>query len=115
MRLANILLNRNLLTLIDFDDCGFGWFLYDFAASVSFIENHPRLEDFKQEWLEGYRGVQPISKSDENMIDSFVMLRRLALLAWVGSHSESDEPKLLAPYFAQETAEFAETYLIKSS
>ena len=115
MRLANILLNRNQLTLIDFDDCGFGWFLYDFAASVSFIENHPKLEDFKQEWLEGYREVQSISKSDENMIDSFVMLRRLTLLAWVGSHSESDEPKLLAPYFAQETAEYAETYLIKSS
>ena len=115
MRLANILLSRNQLTLIDFDDCGFGWFLYDFAASVSFIETHPRLNDFKQAWLHGYRGIQPISKGEEDLLDSFIMLRRLALLAWVGSHSESDEPKHLAPFFARETAEIAESYLINST
>lgn len=115
MRLANLILNRSQIVLIDFDDCGFGWFLYDFAATVSFMENHPRLEDFKQEWLEGYREKQPISNREESFLNDFVMLRKLALLAWIGSHSESDEPKLLAPHFAQETVEIAESYLIKTT
>ncbi len=114
MRLANILQSGKQLTLIDFDDCGFGWFLYDFAASVSFMETSPGLEDLKQAWLNGYREIHSVSKNEERLLDSFVMLRRLALLAWIGSHSESDEPKLLAPFFAQDTAEVAESYLIKS-
>jgi Ser/Thr protein kinase RdoA (MazF antagonist) len=29
------------LRIIDFDDCGFSWFMYDFAAAVSFIEHEP--------------------------------------------------------------------------
>ena len=27
------------LTVIDFDDCGYSWYLYDFASSLSFIEH----------------------------------------------------------------------------
>ena len=111
MRLANIIRNNNHLTLIDFDDCGFGWHLYDFAASVSFMETHASLEEIKQEWLGGYRGIAHLSQGDELLIDSFVMLRRLALLAWVGSHMKSDEPRELAPFFAYETAILAENYL----
>ncbi len=111
MRLANILRNNDHLTLIDFDDCGFGWYLYDFAASVSFMETRTDLEKLKHEWMKGYRGLEPLSENDERLIDSFVMLRRLALLAWVGSHMDSDEPKKLAPFFAHESAELAENYL----
>jgi len=111
MRLANILRNNDHLTLIDFDDCGFGWYLYDFAASVSFMETRADLKELEQEWMEGYRGIEHLSINDECLIDSFVMLRRLALLAWVGSHMDSDEPKKLAPFFAQDSAELAEDYL----
>ena len=39
------------------------------------------------------------------------MLRRLALLAWIGSHIEVDTAKELAPTFAPVTAELAEVYL----
>ncbi len=38
MRLANLLIDGDRVTLIDFDDCGFGWFMYDFAAAISFFE-----------------------------------------------------------------------------
>ena len=115
MRLANLLVKKGQLTLIDFDDCGFGWHLYDFAASVSFMENHSQLKSYQQAWVEGYKKINKLSRYEERMLDSFVMLRRLALLAWVGSHAESDEPRRLAPYFATETAELAESYLTKTS
>lgn len=114
MRLANLLVKNDQLTLIDFDDCGFGWYLYDFAASASFMENHPQLKSYQQAWIEGYNKISKLSKYEERMLDSFVMMRRLALLAWVGSHAESDEPRRLAPYFATETAELAESYLTKT-
>ena len=39
------------------------------------------------------------------------MLRRLALLAWIGAHIEVDTAKELAPAFAPVTAELAEGFL----
>ncbi len=111
MRLANLLIDGTRTRLIDFDDCGFGWFLYDFAAAISFIEDDPRVPAMKAAWLEGYRALRPISPEEEAEIDTFVMLRRMALLAWIGSHIEAPEPQALAPDFAERTAALGEAWL----
>ena len=113
MRLANLLIDENGTRLIDFDDCGMGWFLYDFAAAVSFFEDDPRIPDLKKSWVRGYRKVRELSQDDEFEIDTFIMLRRFALLAWIGSHIEAPEAQALAPGFAQITADLANIYLEK--
>ncbi|MEM7752643.1 MAG: phosphotransferase [Pseudomonadota bacterium] len=111
MRLANLLVDGTTTRLIDFDDCGFGWFLYDFAAAISFIEDDPRVPALKAAWLKGYRSIRPLPALDEAEIDTFVMLRRMALLAWIGSHIEAPEPQALAPDFADRTAALGEVWL----
>ncbi|MCP3971724.1 MAG: phosphotransferase [Rhodobacteraceae bacterium] len=111
MRLANLLTDARGTRLIDFDDSGFGWFLYDFAAAISFIEDDPRIPDLKAAWLRGYRRVRPLPEADASEIDTFVMLRRMALLAWIGSHIEAPEPQALAPCFAATTAALGQDYL----
>jgi len=111
MRLANLLIDRGTTRLIDFDDCGFGWFLYDFATGISFMEDHPQVPALKQAWVKGYRAIRALSAEEEAEIDTFVMLRRMALLAWIGSHIEAPEPQELAPDFARVSAELGETYL----
>jgi len=111
MRLANLLIGRSGTRLIDFDDCGFGWFLYDFAAAISFMEDDPRVPALKAAWLEGYRTRRALSLEDEAEIDTFVMLRRMALLAWIGSHIEAPEPQALAGDFAERTAHLGEAWL----
>ena len=111
MRLANLLISDAAPRVIDFDDCGFGWFLSDFAAAISFIETDPRIPALKAAWLDGYRPVRPLGMADEAEMDSFILLRRLALLAWIGSHIDAPEPQALAPHFAQDSAELAERWL----
>lgn len=111
MRLANLLVHEGRPRLIDFDDCGFGWFLYDFATAVSFMEDHPQVPALKRAWVEGYRKVRGLPAEDEGEIDTLVMLRRMALLAWIGSHDEVDVARELAPDFARVTATLAERYL----
>jgi len=111
MRLANLLFDADSTRLIDFDDCGFGWFLYDFATGISFMEDHPQVGALKAAWVEGYRRVRELSPADENEIDTLVMLRRMALLAWIGSHIEAPEPQRMAPDFARVTAELAQGFL----
>lgn len=111
MRLANLLVDKKGTRLIDFDDCGYGWFMYDFAAAISFIEDDPRIPVLKAAWLKGYRSVRPLSDEEEIEIDTFVMLRRMALLAWIGSHIEAPEPQALASGFAVTTAKLGAAFL----
>ncbi|MER9707572.1 phosphotransferase [Mesorhizobium sp. M0204] len=113
MRLANLLIEGETTKLIDFDDCGLGWFLYDFAAGISFMEDHAQVPALRSAWIKGYRSIRPISYADEMEIDTFVMLRRLALLAWIGSRIESPEPQAMASHFAAGTAKLARDYLAR--
>jgi Ser/Thr protein kinase RdoA (MazF antagonist) len=111
LRLANLLVAPPDITVIDFDDCGFGWFFYDFGAAVSFLENDPALPEWQASWTEGYRSRLPLAPEDEDMLTSFVFLRRLMLLAWLGSHSHSKESASKAVTFAEGSCELAERYL----
>ena len=114
MRLANLLIDEGgRPRLIDFDDCGLGWFLYDFAAGISFMEDHPQVPALKAAWLRGYERARPLAPADREEIDTFVMLRRLALLAWIGSHIEAPEPQALAPGFARVSAALGRDYLAR--
>lgn len=99
LRLANLLVADETLQVIDFDDCGFSWFVYDFAAAVSFIEHEPDLPALEQAWVAGYCDVAPLAKEDRAMIPAFVMLRRMLLTAWIASHAETPTAQALgAPY-----------------
>ena len=94
-----------------FDDCGFGWFMYDFASAISFIEDSPMVSYFKSSWIKGYKSVRELSVEDEKEIDTFIMLRRMALLAWIGSHIEAPEPQQLSAGFAETTAKLGDIWL----
>lgn len=45
LRLANLLLHGDEVGVIDFDDCGYGWYMYDLGSSLSFIEHTPQAPD----------------------------------------------------------------------
>lgn len=111
MRLGNLLVDGAAVTLIDFDDSGFCWFAYDFAAAISFHETNASIPVLKAAWINGYQSVRSLADADIAAIDSMVMLRRMALLAWIGSHSETGLAQEHMPGFAQGTAALAERYL----
>ncbi|MCW5722511.1 MAG: phosphotransferase [Devosia sp.] len=111
MRLGNLLVDGDHVSLIDFDDCGFCWFGYDFAAAISFHETHKTIPALKNAWIEGYRRVRPLGDEDVAMLDAMVMLRRMALLAWIGSHAETQLAQTHMNGFAQGTADLAARFL----
>ena len=111
LRLANLLVDGSTITVIDFDDCGFGWLFYDFGTAVSFIEDDPALPEWQDSWVSGYRSGREISADDVDMLPSFVLLRRLMLLAWMGTHSHSKESRSKAITYAGGSCTLAERYL----
>lgn len=111
MRLANFLVHDGVIRLLDFDDCGFGWFVYDFAASISFFENSDIVPALKQKWLSGYQKHRMLSGQDLGMFDAAILLRRMLLLAWVGSHFETELAQSLSENFAKDTFKLAKRFL----
>jgi Ser/Thr protein kinase RdoA (MazF antagonist) len=112
LRSANLLVEGGSSpAVIDFDDCGFGWWLYDLATACSFFEDSPAVPGLIARWLEGYRRVRPLPTADEAEVWTFVLLRRLLLLAWLGSHAAAPEAASLSAGFAAGTCDLAERYL----
>ncbi|GHA36730.1 aminoglycoside phosphotransferase [Devosia pacifica] len=111
MRLGNLLIDGDDLALIDFDDSGFCWFAYDFAAAVSFHEDSALLPELREAWFEGYLPVRTLQPEDIAAMDCMLILRRMALLAWIGSHAETELAQKHRPGFAEGTAMLAENYL----
>lgn len=112
LRLANLLVDGDRLGVIDFDDCGMSWFIYDFASAASFMEHEPFIPELQAEWLEGYRTVASISAEDEAVMPSLLLLRRILLTAWVASHSETPTAQAMGPAYTDGTIALAERYLV---
>jgi len=111
LRLANLLVDGEQLRVIDFDDCGFGWYLYDFAAAVSFIEQEAVVGELVRAWVVGYRKAAALAAEELAEIPGFVMLRRILLTAWLASHSEVPFARQMGAAYTEGTVELAEEYL----
>jgi Ser/Thr protein kinase RdoA (MazF antagonist) len=110
-RLANLLVHDGSVSVIDFDDSGFSWYLYDLGTSVSFFEHEPEVPALVDSWLEGYRRAARLSAEDQAEIWTFIMFRRLLLVAWIGSHRAVDIAAELGAGYTQGSCALAESYL----
>ena len=111
MRLANLLIDGGTIKVIDFDDCGFGWLMYDCATTVSFFEHRPEVPELTAAWLRGYRRVIDLPRVDEEEIPTFVILRRLLLVAWIGSHPRTELARSMGAAYTEGSAPLCKAYL----
>ena len=115
LRLANLLVDGATMRVIDFDDCGFSWFMYDFASAISFHEHEPYVPALLRAWLGGYRKAGAIRPEDEAILPTMVMARRILLTAWLASHREIPLAKQLGTAFTHTTVELCRRYLATGS
>ncbi len=113
LRLANLLETGDDTRVIDFDDAGLGWFLYDIATALSFMETHEQLDALIEAWVGGYRTVAPLSEAEVAEIPTFLMLRRLLIIAWIGSHSDTDLAQELGVEFTAASVPLARDYVTR--
>ncbi len=112
LRPSNILVDEDdQLTVIDFDDCGSTWFLYDFASALTFMEHTDDAPTMAKEWVDGYAEVRPLSRADERLGCALSMIRRLQMLGWTTTHREDALPPALWLAQREGTVAVAQSYL----
>ncbi len=114
LRLANLLIHQGNIRVIDFDDCGLGWFLYDIGAALSFMEEREDVAELVEAWVKGYLRVRHLTTEEIDEIPTFIMLRRLTLLGWTASRSQTGGlASELGQAFSKGTCQLAGKYIEK--
>ncbi len=111
LRLDNLLVLGGETRILDFDDCGFGWYLYDYASAVTMLEGRPDLPELSQVWIDGYRTVRELSPEEIAIIPTLVMVRRIIACGWVASHQGTEIARLLGVPYSRTTVRLARDYL----
>lgn len=108
----NVLVYEDEIYLLDFDDCGYGWFLYDLPTAV--------LEDFGEEMerglaavLRGYERFRPLSAEEKEELETFNLLKKIVRIGWIATRSDNDTVKKVKPDYYLQTAGLAQAYIQK--
>jgi len=82
LHLDNALFRRDEVRVIDFDDCGFGYWLYDIAVSLWELRYRDDYEDFRSALIDGYTRHRPLPPSGLAHLDDFIAAREVAFGLW---------------------------------
>ncbi len=86
----NVFVADDELVMIDFDDAGFGWHLYDIAVAVYDQARAAWFPEVRDSVVAGYRQSRPLAADHEALLSTFLLMRSLALLGWLVDRPELD-------------------------
>ncbi len=107
----NVLLAEDGPRLIDFDDCGTGWYVFELATGLFPLLLRPELAAAREGYLEGYRSVGSLPDSDLALLPAMLVARGLSYLGWPVGRPEIEEAGRVAALLAGVVTEMARRYL----
>ena len=78
----NFLFHRGVVRAIDFDDCGWGFHLYDLAVTLWELEERPRYDELRDALLAAYAQQRPLPRDHSIHLRALFVLRRMQMLMW---------------------------------
>lgn len=107
----NLFVSGGQVRLLDFDDAGFGWHLFELATALYFIQNDPNYPTARAALIAGYREHRDLPDALLAKLPVFMMARGFTYLGWVHTRPGSEEGKALAPYLIDLACRFAERFV----
>ena len=83
LHLENVLFHRGVARAIDFDDCGWGPYLYDLAVTLWELEGRDRYPEFRDALLDEYSRHLALPPSAETHLNALFILRKIQILVWI--------------------------------
>jgi len=88
---ANVLMRPDQQPLLlDFDDCGWSWYLWELAVALTPFDGTPAFAPLRDALVAGYRSRCALPDEQLAELPTFVMARRLVTLGWVFTHAETE-------------------------
>jgi Ser/Thr protein kinase RdoA (MazF antagonist) len=93
----NIMVDGGRLRLIDFDDAGFGWHLFELATALYFFRDSPHHGLMREGLIAGYRTQRDLPDAELEQLPLFTAARAFTYLGWVHTRSETETARELTP------------------
>lgn len=107
----NIMVDGNDVRLIDFDDAGFGWHLFELVTALYFIRDEDYFDRAQDALIEGYRSHRQLTDEQLEHLPLFYLARGTTYVGWVHTRSETDTALELTPTLVDMACELADDYL----
>ena len=106
----NYLIMDGEVRVIDFDTCGWGYFLYELAVTLSTIIARPHYPALKDALLNGYRQERTLTREQELMLVPFIAARFMTNIFWLAGHVDESAFAVDAPRLINRNIEFLEQF-----
>ena len=110
----NLLVDGNRVRVIDFDDAGFGWHLFELATSLYFITGDSIYPAARESLIRGYRTEREMPDGALERLPLFLAVRGTTYLGWVHTRQGSDTARELTPSLAERACAVVEEYFAAS-
>lgn len=107
----NVMIDGGHVRLIDFDDAGFGWYLFELATSLYFSIEEPFFEEIQDELISGYRSTRSLPDEELEKLPLFLLARATTYLGWVHTRKETETAQELTPMLINMACRIADEYL----
>lgn len=111
----NLMVCDEGLRLIDFDDCGDSFFLFDFATALFDLLGEPPFDACRTAMVEGYRTARALPEDHLARLPAFFLARALSYLGWSASRSHLRKAHELAPRLIGALEALAPAYLAEEA
>lgn len=93
-----LLTNDGQVKLIDFDDSGYGWHMFDLATALYFIQENRSYAVAKQSLIEGYRAHRDLPDEWLDTLGVFMTARGFTYLGWAHTRPLTEESLAILPH-----------------
>jgi Ser/Thr protein kinase RdoA (MazF antagonist) len=107
----NVLIDGNRVRVIDFDDAGFGWHLFELATSLYFLTADAIYTTAREALIQGYRSEREMSDETLAWLPLFLAARGTTYLGWVHTRQGSDTAREMLPFLVERACAVAEECL----
>lgn len=107
----NLLVDGDVVRLIDFDDAGYGWHLFELATALHFEMEEDFFPAAFAALIAGYREHRPLPDEQVEQMPLFFLARSFTYLGWVHTRSETQTAKELTPLLVEKCCGLAKAYL----
>jgi Ser/Thr protein kinase RdoA (MazF antagonist) len=109
----NLLVSGDDIWLIDFDDAGFGWHLFELATSLLFHFREPHWPAVRDATIAGYRSQRALPDEHLALLPTLVLARGLTYLGWVHTRRETETARALTPLIVELVCDLAGRWVVR--
>ena len=113
----NILFHKQSVCVIDWEYCGWGYYLYDFTPLLWQLKSQDNYQELEDALWDAYTTVRPLSNTHRQHLETLIVARQVASCRWLASNLHNPAVKGTAKdLVAQRVAElqgFLNTGILK--